>query len=728
MTKRKAEAQLTPHNCDKEAAPPTAAAASEPKMVWPPVYHVLEKLFETTAQAFESKDQKHLEKTSKETKPNKVGQTAYKELIAVFYREKNAWQKDHKSKKHTQLFGIFATFAYNAATLHLRYSQQISLDAHEIEIFYGILHLCAYKYYLELGEGLGCLPEVLGDLCFDAVKKAPLDVFSDEIFKQVHANVKLSIGWYFQVEALYGEDILAPLQSSIELCIIYFKFIAQCKNDFNKIKPAVLEIAKSLFQFFQKFYAQVKDCDDEDEKKDILADIQSIIFFFIQLFSPHPHLAAEPRINFEELKAILQPLTHDSFSLVFHNARKLDPTAALALQQKLTFNKNAATTNSAEATLFWSNLNGSYGSGNAYENQDRFKGFAALTTKAASEGLQGVVVGDSKNELNQNSVLMELRKIHSPKYIVYVQMMVQVATLTTCPLPLEVVDPWNIRTAETFIDQATFNAAIMGVYTAKLAAQHIVKATQPLSVVSISRPPGHHAGKDFSHGFCVFNNAAMAVNEILENNQALFWFDIDIHDGDGSYSIIQSMKPNMRNHLAFINIFGAHIWPHEAKAAEEKVQIDQETNGAVTQQAIKKNADGDYILTQLKNHATYHIKNRNIHPHVLVFSLGTDGHQHEEISGEHRWNLTSVDYANIIAGLQAIFPQAKTLIVWEGGYNSEVNIKTLKEVLKVLNKSNKKASVPRCKLFSLAGATAAAGSGAGSNDADPASAMAKNGK
>lgn len=53
------------------------------------------------------------------------------------------------------------------------------------------------------------------------------------------------------------------------------------------------------------------------------------------------------------------------------------------------------------------------------------------------------------------------------------------------------------------------------------------------------RPPGHHAGRDYGHGFCLFNNAAIAAKYLSRNGKRVMIIDIDLHFGDGTADIVK---------------------------------------------------------------------------------------------------------------------------------------------------------------------------------------------
>ncbi len=54
---------------------------------------------------------------------------------------------------------------------------------------------------------------------------------------------------------------------------------------------------------------------------------------------------------------------------------------------------------------------------------------------------------------------------------------------------------------------------------------------------ALSRPPGHHAYAEESHGFCLFNNVAVAAQLAVNQGKKVLIFDFDGHLGDGTMDI-----------------------------------------------------------------------------------------------------------------------------------------------------------------------------------------------
>jgi acetoin utilization deacetylase AcuC-like enzyme len=74
------------------------------------------------------------------------------------------------------------------------------------------------------------------------------------------------------------------------------------------------------------------------------------------------------------------------------------------------------------------------------------------------------------------------------------------------------------------------------------------------NVFSLMRPPGHHATRERSMGFCYLNNIAVAVLEaVATGTKRVAVFDFDVHHGNGTEDILLN-----REGVAF---FSVHQFP-----------------------------------------------------------------------------------------------------------------------------------------------------------------------
>ena len=90
--------------------------------------------------------------------------------------------------------------------------------------------------------------------------------------------------------------------------------------------------------------------------------------------------------------------------------------------------------------------------------------------------------------------------------------------------------------------------------------------------MALIRPPGHHSGlKSQPHGFSFFNNLALSVNHILQNNLAkkVAIIDWDVHHGEGTQKLFYN-----REDVLFISLHrydNGKFFPHIKESSSENI-------------------------------------------------------------------------------------------------------------------------------------------------------------
>jgi acetoin utilization deacetylase AcuC-like enzyme len=112
-------------------------------------------------------------------------------------------------------------------------------------------------------------------------------------------------------------------------------------------------------------------------------------------------------------------------------------------------------------------------------------------------------------------------------------------TLVTRILNAEHEQAWRID-ADTVMSEGSIQAA-MRASGALIAACDAVMRKEITQAFCAMRPPGHHATRDQSMGFCLFNHVAVAAMHLIEAHQLsrVAIVDFDVHHGNGTQDIFK---------------------------------------------------------------------------------------------------------------------------------------------------------------------------------------------
>jgi len=171
---------------------------------------------------------------------------------------------------------------------------------------------------------------------------------------------------------------------------------------------------------------------------------------------------------------------------------------------------------------------------------------------------------------------------------------------------------------------------------------------------ALIRPPGHHATKNRSMGFCLFNNIAIASNIALKNCEKVLIFDLDVHHGNGTQDIFYNKKNVLYQSF--------HLSPHYPGTGEtNEIGIDEGIGYNVN--TPLRHGNGDKSVNQLLDEVFLPIA-KQFKPDIIMVSCGYDSHHADILGG---LNLTVDMFGKIISKLQKI--QQKIVCTLEGGYN-----------------------------------------------------------
>ncbi|MDX1659196.1 MAG: histone deacetylase family protein [Nitriliruptorales bacterium] len=211
---------------------------------------------------------------------------------------------------------------------------------------------------------------------------------------------------------------------------------------------------------------------------------------------------------------------------------------------------------------------------------------------------------------------------------------------------------WCFDTA-TPVVSGSYEAARAAVDVALTAADAVADGA-PLAY-ALTRPPGHHAGRDYYGGFCLFNGAAVAARHLTAGGRVAV-LDVDYHHGNGTQDIFWTSDD-----VLYVSVHAGPgaAFPYFTGHADE---IGQGAGrGWNVNLPLPRHTEDDDFLAALEG-ALERIDAAEVA--TLVVSLGFDTYRGDPIGG---FDLTTEVYAEVGARIASL--GLPTLLIQEGGYD-----------------------------------------------------------
>lgn len=209
--------------------------------------------------------------------------------------------------------------------------------------------------------------------------------------------------------------------------------------------------------------------------------------------------------------------------------------------------------------------------------------------------------------------------------------------------------------SDTYLSPKSFNIACKAAGGVVQACQHVMDGDDTCAF-SLNRPPGHHATKSRSMGFCLFNNVALAADAMAAEGYRILIFDHDVHHGNGTSEIFFD-----RDDVLYQSF---HLSPHYPGTGGEN-EIGYEKGEGYTVNAPLPYGVGNKGIRQLLEKIMLPIA-KQFSPDLIIFSAGFDSHHSDPLGGL----MLTTDF---FGAMIKLFRKTTNRIVCslEGGYNLE---------------------------------------------------------
>jgi len=184
---------------------------------------------------------------------------------------------------------------------------------------------------------------------------------------------------------------------------------------------------------------------------------------------------------------------------------------------------------------------------------------------------------------------------------------------------------------------------------AAVDAMNVARAGE--SVFSLMRPPGHHATRERSMGFCYLNNIAIAaLDAVATGSKRVAIFDFDVHHGNGTEAILLN-QPG----VAFFSIHQHPAYPGTGTTQAGRNCFNYPVPACSPRNIYR--ATLSRALADLKEFA----------PDLVAVSAGFDGYMGDPLA---EGTLLAEDYHWLGASLRTMNVPFFSLL--EGGYSRDL--------------------------------------------------------
>jgi acetoin utilization deacetylase AcuC-like enzyme len=222
---------------------------------------------------------------------------------------------------------------------------------------------------------------------------------------------------------------------------------------------------------------------------------------------------------------------------------------------------------------------------------------------------------------------------------------------------------------DTIACAGTWKAALRAAGAAVAATDAVIDGNVSNAFCAV-RPPGHHATRDETMGFCFFNNVAVAARHALDVRgiERVAIIDFDVHHGNGTEDIVAGDE-----RILMCSFFQHPLYPYNGAVPKGtnmvNVPIPPYTRGPEIRDTIQS-----MWVPALEA----------FRPQMLFISAGFDAHREDDLG---QLGLVEADYewiTQLLKGIAERHAGGRIVSCLEGGYSLSALARSVAAHLRVL--------------------------------------------
>ena len=258
------------------------------------------------------------------------------------------------------------------------------------------------------------------------------------------------------------------------------------------------------------------------------------------------------------------------------------------------------------------------------------------------------------------ATLAQIERAHTARYVTQLKDVLEQVQASGEPRHL---DP------DTVACPGTWRAALRAAGAAVAATEAVLRGEVDNAFCS-TRPPGHHATRDETMGFCFFNNVAIGARHALDvmGLQRVAIIDFDVHHGNGTEDIIAG-----DDRVLMCSFFQHPLYPNSGGVPKGPNMVNVPIPPYTRGMAVREIIDVMW-MPRLEAFA----------PQMLFISAGFDAHREDDLG---QLGLVEADYEWITRRLVDVAQrhcQGRIVSCLEGGYALSALARSVVAHLRVL--------------------------------------------